>query len=226
MHGVPVVAIGGLPTDREVTVTATRRDFGRIGARWESVSLDLDAGEATSSRLLGHVGVDAGRISFADADALSAWRHEEPIDGLADVAFWGRSAHETAARFAAPPLDAPGEDGVHGWTDLPVREAADRAMAVQDWKQAAARRALMVDFRPHSHHWQVMAQVRSTDHETGTIEVGGTRTLCFMTGWGDGLFPVHADRDADGHLVRIRLTLGDEERQARLETMYDGWSLD
>ncbi len=226
MHGVPVVAIGGLPTDRPIEVTATRRDFGRIGARWESVVIAVGAGEPVSSRLVGHVGVDAARLSLVDADGLAAWRHEEPIDGLADVAFWGGSDQEAAARFGASPLPYPGEDGTYGWVDLPVDEAVDRAIALRDWQAADPERRLMVDFRPHSHHWQVMAQVRATEHETGTIEVGGTRTMCFMTSWGDGFFPVHADEDAAGDLVRIRIVLGDPERRARLEAMYDRWSLD
>ncbi|MEV1170671.1 hypothetical protein [Nonomuraea sp. NPDC049784] len=115
---------------------------------------------------------------------------------------------------------------MYGWADLPVSEAADRAIALQEWKQAVAERMIAVDFRPHSHHWQIMAQIRATKHEAGTIEVGGTRTMCFMTSWGDGVFPVSADHDADGHLVQIRITLGDSQRQAQLEAMYDRFSLE
>ncbi|SPL93315.1 unnamed protein product [[Actinomadura] parvosata subsp. kistnae] len=226
MSGVPVVAIGGLPTDRGIAVTASSRDYGRIGVRWESVTLRVRSTPPASTRLLGHVGVDAGRLSLIDADGLASWRHEEPLDGLADVAFWGRSEQEAAAGFGAPLLTHPGEEGVYGWADLPVREAADRAIALQEWKQADPERMIAVDFRPHSHHWQIMAQVRASEHEAGTIEVGGTRTMCFLTSWGDGFFPVVAGHDADGHLVQVRILLGDSERQARLEEMYDRFSLD
>jgi hypothetical protein len=226
MNGVPVVAVGGLPTDREITVTATSRDYGRIGVRWESITLRVGQARPASTRLLGHVGVDASRLSLVDADGLASWRHEEPIDGMADVAFWGRSAREAAAGFGAPLLANAGEEGVYGWADLPAGEAADRAVALQEWKQAGAERMIAVDFRPHSHHWQIMAKVRAAKHEAGTIEVGGTRTMCFMTSWGDGLYPVAADHDAGGHLVQIRITLGDPERQARLEAMYDRFDLD
>ncbi|MEU0478818.1 hypothetical protein ABZ260_06465 [Streptosporangium sp. NPDC006013] len=226
MNGVSVVAIGGLPTDQEVTVTATPRDYGRIGVRWESISLSVRSTQPTSTRLLGHVGVDASRLSLVDADALGAWRHEEPIDGMADVAFWGRSVQEAVAHFGAFSLASPGEDGVYGWADLSVDEATDRAIALQRWKQAVPERMIAVDFRPHSHHWQVMAKVRAAEHEAGTIEVDGTRTMCFMTSWGDGFFPVAADHDADGHLARIRIMLGDPQRQDQLEAMYDRFSLD
>ncbi|GAA2215160.1 hypothetical protein GCM10009850_106270 [Nonomuraea monospora] len=209
MSGVPVVAIGGLPTDQEIVVTATSRDYGDIGVGWESVILRVRSTQPTSTRLLGHVGVDAARLSLIDADGLASWRHEEPIDGLADVAFWGRSVQEAAAAFSASLLAHPGEDGVYGWADLPVREAVDRAVALREWKDAVAERMIAIDFRPHSHHWQIMAQVRAARHEVGTIEVGGTRTMCFMTSWGDGFFPVAADYDADGHLAQIRIVLGD-----------------
>ncbi|MER5646106.1 hypothetical protein [Streptosporangium sp. NPDC002524] len=226
MNGVPVVAIGDLPTDREITVTATPRDYGRIGVRWESVSLNVRSTHPASTRLLGHVGVDAGRLSLVDADALGAWWHEEPLDGMADVAFWGRSVREAAVRFGASPLAGPGEDGVYGWADLPVDEAAGRVVALREWGQAVPERMIAVDFRPHSHHWQVMAEVRAAEHEAGTIEIDGSRTMCFMTSWGDGLFPVAADHDIDGHVVRIQIVLGDRQRQERLEAMYDRFKLD
>ncbi|WP_433328451.1 hypothetical protein [Spirillospora sp. CA-294931] len=197
MFGVPVAAIGGLPADQEFPVVGTARGDG-----WESVALAVREGETASSTLLGHIGVDAARMSLIDADALASWRHDDPIDGLADVAFWGRDVRAAAKRFKAPPL---AEEGVHGWTDLPVAEAVRRGSAIEEWKRD---RGLMVDFRPHSHHWRVMAQVRAAETASGTIEVGGSRTTCFMTGRGDGHFPVHADRDRNGDLLRIRIHLG------------------
>lgn len=167
--------------------------------------------EPVSSAPLGTVKVDAARLSLTDADGLASWRHDDdPLDGLADLAFWGLSAGEAAAHFDAPCSAKPGEDGVHGWTDLDVDEADELAIDIEDWIAADPDRRLGLDFRPHSHHWQVMAQVRASEHEAGRIEVGGTWTLCFMTGWGDGLFPVYADRDAAGDLVRVRIVLGDE----------------
>ncbi|GGK62652.1 hypothetical protein Ppa06_21040 [Planomonospora parontospora subsp. parontospora] len=226
MNGVPVVAIGDLPPDQEITVMATSRDYGRIGVRWESISLKVRSTQPASTRLLGHVGVDAARLSLIDADGLGTWQHEEPIDGRADVAFWGRSVQEAVTCFGASLLANPGEDEVYGWANLAVNEAVDCAIALQEWKQAVPERTIAVDFRPHSHHWQVMAEVRAAEHEAGVIEVGGTRTMCLMTSWGDGLFPVATDHDTDGHLVQIRIMLGDPERQARLEEMHDRFSLD
>ena len=76
-----------------------------------------------------------------------------------------------------------------------------------EWAESDVERKLMVDFRPHSHHWQVMRQVRASETGSGTVEVGGARILFAQTSWGDGFFPVYADRDATGDLVAIRVML-------------------
>ncbi|MBV1936118.1 hypothetical protein [Streptomyces sp. BV286] len=196
MHGVPVVALGGVPRDRPLPVLAT-------GA---GIVLPLAPGPAAESVDLGELRVDWARLFFGDADALNAWRHHDPVDGLADVAFWGAAEEQAAAEFGAPGLGEPGEDGVKGWTGLPMTDAMRLAGALFDWKDADPRRRLMVDFRPHSHHWQVMRQVRASALEAGTVEVGGARVLCAMTGQGDGRYPVSADLDATGRPVAVRVS--------------------
>ncbi|MGK5554253.1 hypothetical protein ACSNOI_21820 [Actinomadura kijaniata] len=220
MQGVPVV-VAPLPAGSEPRVTGTRRDYGRVGVRWETITVHVSDAAPVASRRLDTVGVDAARLSLVDADALGSWRHDEPLDGLADVAFWGRSQEEAAARFDAPPLGRPGEEGVRGWTDLDVPTAVERAMAVQEWADASPERLLAVDFRPHSHHFEALSLIRATVTGSGVIEVGGARTLAFATSWGDGLYPVHADFDASGRPARIRIALGDEERARRLEELHD-----
>jgi hypothetical protein len=50
-----------------------------------------------------------------------------------------------------------------------------------------------------------MRQVRASETGSGTIEVGGARILFTLTSWGDGFFPVYADRDAEGELVAVRV---------------------
>jgi hypothetical protein len=199
MHGVPVVALGGLPRDRALPVLASG-----VG-----IVIPVRPAPATKCVEFGDIRVDWARMLFGDADALSAWRHDEPVDGLADVAFWGAAENDAAAEFAAPALGEPGEPGeggVRGWTGLAVTEAMRRACALFDWKDADPRRRLMVDFRPHSHHWQVMRQVRASAVEAGTVEVGGARVLCTMTGQGDGWFPVSADLGPAGELVAVRVS--------------------
>jgi hypothetical protein len=211
IFGVPAVAVRGLPTDRPLWVEAEDAEYGPdVVGRWRSIAVRVTQAPVTSSTQIGQVVVDWARLAFADADALGSWQHETPIDGLADVAFWGRSQLEAAQAHDAPLVTTPGEAGVYGWTDLPVRVAIERAQAVMAWVEAEPERKLMVDFRPHSHHWQAMGQVRASETESGVVEVGGARILFAMTTWGDGFFPVHAERDADGNLVAIRVVLDPE----------------
>jgi len=214
------VTIDGLPTDRALPVEGVMVDYGPIvGENWESVRVVVGPGAVASSTELGHIVVDWARLAFGDVRALDSWEHDEPVDGLADVAFWGRSQQEMAAAFDAPLLGIPGEDGTHGWRDLTVPEAEAKAEALWAWLNADPDRKAMVDFRPHSHHWQVMAQVRATETGSGVVEVGGARILFMSTGWGDGFFPAYADRDAAGNLVAVRVVLGDDDRKALLEEL-------
>ncbi|MFF2194592.1 hypothetical protein [Streptomyces sp. NPDC058157] len=206
MFGVPVVAVGGVPTDRRLPVCASRVDFGDgIGPRWSEMSVRVSRAEAESSVRLGDIGIDWARVLFGDVGALNAWQHHRPVDGLADVAFWGAAAEEAAAVFSAPELGEPGEDGIRGWAGLPLEEAWEKADAVESWREEAGRR-MVVDFRPHSHHWQIMRQVRASDVGSGTVDIGEARLLCAMTSWGDGYFPVYADLSASGAVVAVRVS--------------------
>jgi hypothetical protein len=134
MFGVPVVAVGGVPSDRHLPVLASRVDLGDgAGLRWSEISVRMSDARAESSVPLGDIGDDWARVFFGDADALNAWQHEDPVDGLADIAFWGAAADEAAATFAAPELGEHGEDDVRGWTGLAVAEAMERADALMSW---------------------------------------------------------------------------------------------
>jgi hypothetical protein len=128
------------------------------------------------------------------------------LDGLADVVFWGRDEAQIADEFGGIRFDQPG-DNVIGWRDLPVPEAYAKAVALNERHAAEPDRRFAFDFRPHSHHWQVMAAVRASDHQAGTIEVGGARIMFAMTSVGDGWFPVHIDHSADGSIVALRITV-------------------
>ncbi len=160
--GVPVIPVGGVPTDRPLPVTAQHGEWG-----WDHVRISLRDEPVVATRALGSVIVDYARFMLADAEALSFWIHDHPVDGLADVVFRGKDEDAIAAEFDAPRTGTPGEDG-YGWLNLPIRE-------------------FPFDFRPHSHPWQVMADVRASDHEAATIEVGGARVMMAMTSIGDGV---------------------------------------
>ncbi|MFI7074788.1 hypothetical protein [Micromonospora sediminicola] len=206
VFGMPAVAVDGLPAGT-VPVQAERSDGPWDG--WSQIIVRVRDAPVATTVDVGMVGVDAARLAFADTDALASWRHEEPLDGLADVAFWGVDAPTAAREFTAEPLAAPGDEGSYGWTDLPLRSALRRATTVQAWRDAEPGRKLAVDFRPHSHHWEVMRQVRASDTESGTLALGDAQILFAMTSWGDGVFPVQVDRDAAGDLLAVRVTLAE-----------------
>jgi hypothetical protein len=203
MTGVTVVAVGGLPTDREFEVVAEPGEYG-----WSSLRVVVSDRPVAATREVGPIVVDTARFVLADADALNHWQHHDPVDGLADTVFWGREEDAAAEALGATRTCTPGDD-VYGWTDLPLRAAYDKAVEVEGWKNAEPGRGLAVDFRPHSHHFQVMAGVRASDDEAATIEIGGARLMFAMTTVGDGVFPVHVDVDADGRPVAVRIDIGD-----------------
>jgi hypothetical protein len=211
------IVASGLPTDRSLPVLGERMPAGEFEGRWRSVWVEsLPGVEVVRSELVGSVAVDKARLGVFDVDALGSWEHERPLDGLADFVLWGRDA-ETAAR--AVKAKSPG-DGDYGWLDVPVRKLAERGTRVEQLRDKKGW-VFATDFRPHSHHWQVMKQVRASATDSGTVEVGGAKTCTFMTSWGDGLYPVFRDLDATGRVVRIRLDLGNDDTVKRFRAMME-----
>ncbi len=200
--GVPAISVAGIATDRRLPVTATPdADFG-----WSHFRIEVSDEPVEEIRALGDIGVDWARFVFADAAALRHWQHEDSVDGRADVVFWGLHEGEVAEEFGVGRTSTPGED-VYGWLDLPEAEALERAQALQDRKSAAPERRFAFDFRPHSHHWQVMAGVRASEYEAATIEVGGAEIMFAMTSVGDGFFPARLELGRSGAPVAIQVTV-------------------
>jgi hypothetical protein len=221
VNGVPIVAAGlGEP---ELPIGGVRVDFGgRVGEQWAVLSIGGLAGEVAATTELGIVGVDHARVLIADADALSSWEHEMPLDGQADVAYWGAAASEVRAEFGGEPLVD--QSDVLGWANLDVGSAFTQAQQLDAWRAANPDRKFAFDFRPHSHHWAALRAARSTEYEVGVFELDEVRSCLAITGWGDGMFPVLGDFDGEGMLVRVRLVLGDRERADRMEQLYDRWA--
>jgi hypothetical protein len=63
----------------------------------------------------------------------------------------------------------------------------------------------------------VLAQARASATGSGELELAGSRTCMFFTSWGDGAFPVFADRDASGKLLRLRVQLQTADSIAAME---------
>src|SRR5262249_41044010 len=158
---------------------------------------------AEESRAVGLVAVDYARVLIADVDVLGTWKHEESLDGLADLLFWGRDAKQVAATFEAQEV----ADGEFGWINIPKEVALRHCIAVQEYRDKHPLKIAM-DYRPHSHHWQVMKAVREKSlTESSTTELNGQSVCNFMTTWGDGLFQVFRDFDSLGELVQIRIEM-------------------
>jgi hypothetical protein len=217
-YGITAPVLDGLPRDRALAVYGERMPPGTYDDRWRRGWLECQPkAKVAQTELVAYAAVDEARLMFADVDALGAWQHETPLDGLADYVFWGgRDAAQVAERMGA--IRQP--DDEWGWVDLPVQEAVQLGLAVEDLREKNSLK-FAGDFRPHSHHYMVMKQVRATSTESGTIEVGGAKVCTFMTTWGDGFYPVSREMDALSGLVRISIDLGNEEivaRQGKLES--------
>ncbi|MBY0398249.1 MAG: DUF2185 domain-containing protein, partial [Thermoleophilia bacterium] len=197
-----------------------RRAEEPFSGRWTSVWAEARPGRVARSEKAGDVMVDEARLLFGDPEALGAWRHDDPLDGQADYVFWGADAERAARHLRAPRIG----EGVFGWENLPVADAAHRAERAETLRQNRGWR-FATDFRPHSHHWAAMRQVRVSGTEAGTVDTGAGRVCGFMTSWGDGIFPVFRDFDARGRLLRLRVELGGPEtveRMRRVDERYFG----
>lgn len=212
LYGGPwAVAVRGLPAGRPLRVRGVRRPDGDPYAdRWHSVWVEIDERPPARTETVGDVLVDEGRLAFAAPGALAAWSTDEPVDGLADLAFWGDDAEILAERTGASAL----EDGTHGWTDLPARQAASRAQVLQRVRETEKLR-FEFEFRPHDDHYRLLSRARSATTESASAEIGGQSVCGFFTTWGDGVFPVRRDLAADGTLCRLRVELGAPETAGR-----------
>jgi hypothetical protein len=202
-HGVWAVAVSGVPIGEPLRVLGER--CGEPYAdRWRQVIVQCRPNERfVQSQKVGLVGVDYARILIADVDALGIWKHEESLDGLADFLFWGRDAERIAAALKAPRVG----DSEFGWVDVPFETAERHGIGVQEYRDKNSLK-IAVDYRPHSHHWQVMKPVRENSAtESSTTELDGLKVCNLMTTWGDGLFQVYRDLDSSGELVQIRIEM-------------------
>ena len=206
----PAIVKVTVPIDRELVVTGTRLGHGRFADCWDHVSIVLAAGNIQSSRKLGEAGVDFARLACLDLAVLDQWRHEDSLDGLADVVFWGRDEG-----LLAKVMNAPRSREGHGWSNLPVAEAEAKADEAAR-RKAANKWLLNIDYRPHSHHYQALAAARANPNGAGTLELGGARMLLFFTSWGDGVFPIFLDLDAEDRPVRVRIQLASAESNAAM----------
>lgn len=196
-----LVVVPGVPEGGTFDVVGTRVGTGDWAQCWREVSVVFSDAAVASSEEVGQVVVDCARLMFVDAVALDRWRDDDSLDGKADFVFWGRDAAQLAAAIGADELD----EGF-GWRDLDVDECVRRGTEAERIKEERGW-TLATDYRPHTHHYAVLAQARGSATESGVLDLAGSRLCMFFTTWGDGVFPVFRDLAADGTLVRLRIQL-------------------
>jgi len=181
-------------------------DTGLLGflGEFEPPSIRCTDPEAAQKEALGTALVELAQLIFVDAEALAGWKHTEALDGKADFVFWGSDAEQLASEVKAPALA--GEEDVWGWLDLPVDEAMERGRKAELLMEERELK-LATDLRPHSHHYQVLEQMRSTPTVSGTLKVGRATVCAFHTTWESGVFPVERHIDARGRVARVRVLL-------------------
>jgi hypothetical protein len=206
-HGIWSAVLGGLPPGALRVVGERMPDDHVEAGRLRRITILVRDGRPARSERFGHAMVDWGCLLLIDAEALTLWKADEPLDGKADLVFWGRDAELIAKQLPAPRLD----EKQFGWRDLPLPEAEARCAAVHQ-ARAAARATFATDLRPHSHRYQLMEQVRAGGTESGVLQLGAAKACGFTTTWGDGIFEVHRELDDAGRLLRVRIELGTDER--------------
>lgn len=207
-NGITGVAIDNIPKDKELDVVATKMHESEFEDNWKDVIVKINQGPVAKSIPVGICSVDWARLIIADLDSLADWKHEEALDGKADFVFWGRDAETIATKYDAPKID----DGNYGWKDLPVDEIAKIGKKIETESRTNPDLKFATDFRPHSHHFLMMEQLRSSDTDSGMLSITNDDTACaFHTLWGDGFFPVFCDIDSNGKVMQIRIELGSEE---------------
>lgn len=209
----PAIVKAKVPADRALAVVGTRLGQGRFADCWDHVSVELGDGEVHASKKLGEAGVDFARLVCMDHAALDAWQHDESLDGLADVMFWGRDEKKLATVMGAPRT----RDG-YGWTNLTVA-AAEAKLVEVGRKKAENKWLLATDFRPHSHHFLALAAARANPSGAGEMEIAGSRMVLFFTSWGDGVYPIYLETDHDDRPVRVRIQLATEESNAAMRAV-------
>lgn len=213
-------AIRGLPADRPLPVRGVRMPSdGPDAGRWQSVWVEVAPQPPVRTEDAGYVAVDEARLAFVDPEVLGLWRTGEPVDGLADLAFWGRDEDLLAERTGAGIID----EHARGWTDLPFDQALDRAHELQRIRESGELR-FAFDFRPHDDHHRLLSIARQAATESASIQVGSETVCGFFTSWGDGMFPVRRDLAEDGTLCRIRAEVGAPEIVERQRRSDERWS--
>jgi hypothetical protein len=114
-------------------------------------------------------------------------------------------------------------DSEFGWRDLTLAEAEAHASDVLRARESTGA-VFAQDYRPHTHEFYLLEQFRAGRTDSGVVRLGGATACGFATTWGDGLFEVHRDLDAEGRLLRVRVELGTDARVELMAKLRFRWT--
>ncbi|MBX3035536.1 MAG: hypothetical protein KF758_01370 [Anaerolineales bacterium] len=219
-NGMWAIVIAGIPINKEIPIYGIRMSEEKWDDKWKWVILEINPENniTTTTRQIGYVLVDEARLLFSDIDTLPKFEIYNSFDGKADLVFWGRDGEALSKKLNAQRL----EDEVFGWKDLEVNVALEKAKEIYEIHESKEFR-FAFDYRPHTHDYYLLEQIRSSNTASGMINFGDTISCGFSTIWGDGAFPVFAEFTESNELVRIKIELGHEKIIASTEKLIGNY---
>lgn len=201
-HGAMAVAVHCGPS-ASIELFGVRQLGELPGALWARLELRLRPGKAERRREVGLIAVNEGQLCLADVEALAGWEHDVSLDGLADLIFWGPRARAVALDLGAPLLD---DEGHFGWLDLPLEQALAQGVAL-DEAAGEDLSSLVIDYRPHSHHYRLLRHVWASELECGVLELAGERLACVLASHEEQVYTVSLVESAAGELLSVLVEL-------------------
>jgi hypothetical protein len=178
-------------------------DFGRM-ADWSPRPAALERAKAGS----GDVELDGGWAVAIGAvpttEALAVWATRMGRAPFADC--WRYVDLEVRPGAAVATSEALGQVSVER-----ARLMFADLGALEGWREGES-----FDGKADACFEPLMQELQSSASGAGVIDIGDATFCGFSTSWGDGHFPLLAERDAAGELVRIRIHLGTDEAVAAL----------
>jgi hypothetical protein len=235
--------------NRSLDLTLVGRDAELVGRRldrqWHprffyDVPTDaLDELSGSISEIVAGEGLDAQlevvleRVSHARRVTLAL---EQGV-GAGEVMFHGIWAGVIAG-LPPGPLPVLGEEMPEGDPDAGrlrrvviearpgmVARSERFAYVMVDWARLAAVDVeALADWSDATHHQPLTQLLGGSPTASGVVALGAAQACVFATRWGDGLFEVHRDLDAEGRLLRVRIELGTPQRQTLMRRMQLRWS--
>ena len=194
------------PSPFDGSATIATLEVG-LGLPWRAQS-DRD------TVLLGDLPVDRCGMLLGDVAALDGFvgLAGESIDGLADVAYWGKHADAAHAELGGQRLGSPGHP--RGWLDITLAEARIQKIALEAWMARNGHaHGLMIDVEAHTHFSLLRRAGWGHPLMAGMIDLAGARILGFEWDQGDHsirhrgerpygqVYPVALERSAVGETL-------------------------